>query len=100
MEQFDDSFLPWTKQVARCLTCTRETFVMWEEAFRLRWMRSCREVGEILRLLVTALDYDGLEGRNLTRLACFDFELQIRLWNHVAGRMGPYSRYYYFALLP
>lgn len=79
MELLDNALLPWTEQVARCLTSTRETFVIWEEAFHLRWMRSCREVGEILRLLVTALDEDGLEGRNLTRLACFDFELETRL---------------------
>lgn len=54
-------------QVARCLLGTRETFVVWEDKHHLRWMKACREAGEVLRLLVGALDEERLEGRNLTR---------------------------------
>ena len=53
-------------QVARCLMCTRETFVVWQENKHLQWMRSCREVGDILAFLVTALDEEGLGGVDLT----------------------------------
>lgn len=46
--------------------CTRETFIVWKEASHLRWMRACREVGEVLRLLVGALDEERLQGADLT----------------------------------
>lgn len=46
---------------------TRETFVAREEKHHLSWMKACRETGEVLRLLVGALDEEELEGRNLTR---------------------------------
>lgn len=46
---------------------TRETFVDWQDGKHLRWMRDCRESGDVLRLLVGALDGEGLEGADLTR---------------------------------
>lgn len=46
---------------------TRETFVDWKDGSHLKWMRDCREAGDVLRLLVGALDDDWLEGANLTR---------------------------------
>ena len=46
---------------------TRDTFVDWKDDNHLRWMRDCREAGDVLRLLVGALDDDGLEGAGLTR---------------------------------
>lgn len=46
---------------------TRETFVDWRDGNHLRWMKDCREAGDVLRLLVGALDDDGLEGADLTR---------------------------------
>lgn len=55
------------RQVARCLLCTRETFVVWAEASHLRWAKSCRELGEVLRMLVGALDEEGVGGIELTR---------------------------------
>eukprot|EP00903_Cladosiphon_okamuranus_P006600 g6447.t1 len=52
-------------EVARCLMSTRETFVDWKDGNHLKWMRECRGAGDVLRLLVGALD-DGLEGGDLT----------------------------------
>lgn len=54
-------------QVARCLMSTRETFVDLRDASHLRWMKDCREVGDVVRLLVGALDDDNLEGVDLIR---------------------------------
>lgn len=46
---------------------TRESFVEWQDASHLRWMRACRETGDVLRLLVGAVDDDRLKGADLTR---------------------------------
>lgn len=46
---------------------TRESFVHWQDASRLSWMRACRETGDVLRLLVGAVDDEALEGTDLTR---------------------------------
>ncbi|CAM9187780.1 unnamed protein product [Scytosiphon promiscuus] len=53
-------------EVARCLMSTRESFIEWQDASHLRWMKSCREAGDVLRLLVGAVDDDRLEGADLT----------------------------------
>lgn len=52
---------------------TRETFVDWQDGNHLRWMRGCRETGDVLSLLVGALDDDGLEGADLTRFGIIYF---------------------------
>eukprot|EP00752_Nemacystus_decipiens_P004033 g3692.t1 len=52
-------------EVARCLMSTRETFIDWRDDNHLKWMRDCREAGDVLRLLVGALDDDGLKGADL-----------------------------------
>ncbi|CAM9947475.1 unnamed protein product, partial [Laminaria digitata] len=53
-------------EVARCLMSTRETFVVWQESKHLDWMRSCREVGDVLGFLVAAFEEEGLAGVDLT----------------------------------
>ena len=34
---------------------------------RQRWARSCREVGEVIRLLVWAMDEENIQGEDVTR---------------------------------
>ena len=62
---------------------TRETFVDWRDANHLKWMRRCREAGDVLRLLVGALDDDGLEGVDLTRFGVVSGVLAVK-----AGGIG------------
>lgn len=56
-----------SKQVARGIVCTHEIFVAGQKVHRQRWARACREVGEILRLLVGAMDEEKLQGKDVTR---------------------------------
>lgn len=50
---------------------TRETFVDWQDDKHLKWMKDCREAGDVIRLLVGALDDDGLQGADLTRFGMY-----------------------------
>lgn len=52
-------------QVAQGLECTHQIFVAGQKRNRQRWMKASREIGEILRLLVGALDEDKLEGEDV-----------------------------------
>lgn len=54
-------------QVARGIICTHGIFVEGQKSNRQRWMKACREVGEVLRLLVRAMDEEQLEGEDVTR---------------------------------
>ena len=62
-------FLHTKTQVARGLICTHGIFVAGQKSNRQRWMKACREVGEVLRLLVRAMDEERLEGEDVTRYA-------------------------------
>lgn len=55
------------EQVARGIFCTHEIFVSGQKVHRQRWARSCREVGEVIRLLVWAMDQGNLQGKDATR---------------------------------
>lgn len=48
------------------VTAYHKIFVNGKKSNRMQWMRACREVGEVLRLVVGALDEDGPEGVSIT----------------------------------
>lgn len=52
----------WTVSGVDSVLASHDVFVDGKKADRMRWMRSCREVGEVIRLLVGALDEQGEEG--------------------------------------
>eukprot|EP00903_Cladosiphon_okamuranus_P013411 g12496.t1 len=52
-------------EIARGIVCTHEIFVSGQKVHRQRWARSCREVGEVIRLLVWAMDQENLQGKDV-----------------------------------
>ncbi|CAM9485171.1 unnamed protein product [Ectocarpus sp. 6 AP-2014] len=55
-------------EVARGIICTHEIFVSGQKVQRQRWAKACREVGQVIRLLVGAMDEESLRGDDVTSM--------------------------------
>ncbi|CAM9888561.1 unnamed protein product, partial [Ectocarpus sp. 8 AP-2014] len=55
-------------EVARGIICTHEIFVSGQKVQRQRWAKACREVGQVIRLLVGAMDEENLRGDDVTSM--------------------------------